>query len=113
MSYFDVKISQIPFGWPGRPRTGVDEDLVPVDVTRLTPERWAELYKTFRGHEGEEPLCFVEIEDNGQHGDGIKFRICAGDPSTVVLETGIPDESLDTLIEALTAVRRLRRSESA
>lgn len=115
MAYYDLKISRIPFAWPGKPLHGRNElatkDWFPVDVTRLSFDEWERRYEEEYGVASNETLCFVEIEDNGRHGDGIKFRICAGDSKAVIVETGIPDKSLDTLIEALTAVRRLRNAE--
>jgi hypothetical protein len=117
MSYYDVKFTMIPFGWSGTPtkvRADIDtEDFVPVQVKQLTFDEWEKLHHDICGDSDADTSCFCEIEDNGRHGDGIRFRICAATSKNVIVETGIPDDALDTLIEALTAIRRLRDAEES
>lgn len=114
MSYYDLTITRIPFGWSGIPerRADLPHDWLPVQCWAWDVSRWLEWWKYY-GPDGNGCLCYVKIEDNGVHGDGIKFGIYAGDDKNPIAETGIPDDSLDSLIEALRAVKKLREATTS
>lgn len=112
VSYFDLTVTQIPFGWRINPHRMNDGSLAaPVIISSHDLEWWKSRQKEFVGDNPDlRELCSLCLEDNGQDGDGIKFTIFAGDKTHPIVETGIPDESLDTLIEALVAIRNLRKT---
>lgn len=117
MSYYDLNIGQIPIGWSYRPEIvemdGKRELSVPVQVEEHDLEWWLDKWKT---HVGDYPesdaghtLCRIKFTDNGDCGDGIVATIFAGDEKHELAQFAIPDESLGTLIETLTAIKRLRK----
>lgn len=109
MSYYDVRVTQIPIGWMEEPRmlnNGIEG--LPVVVYKYDLPTWQ---KAWRESGVNTHLCRLEISDNGNHGDGIHLTIFAGDPKMPLVETSLPDESLDTLIAALKAIRALRKAE--
>jgi hypothetical protein len=83
---------------------------VPIAIKTLTIEQWKDAWESDCCNDRDH-WCRLVIEDNGEHGDGINLEIRAG--SHKVVRTLLPDESLDTLIAALTAIRSLRNTENA
>lgn len=109
MSYFDVRISQIPIGWTEEPKDHPNlGEIRPVVTYQYSLAQWQTMFRKLGSGED---WCRLEFEDNGKDGDGIKLRIHAGDKQYPIVETLLPDESLGTIIEALTAIRNLRKTE--
>ncbi len=119
MSYFEITIDKIPFGWPGKPeRCNIDDgttfDYVPVKMKDRSLDEWVKTWDEHYGPAGAriDATCYLKISDSVIEGGGITFEIYAlDDDETPIVHTGIPAESLGTLIEALQAIQRLRQAK--
>jgi len=110
MSYYDITVTQIPVGTGDQAGvinigTEGERECFPVEVTQHELAWWDEVHKKV----GSE--CYLSLQDNGSHGDGVTASIFVGDDTNEIVRFHIPDNSLDTIIQALTAIRRLRDSE--
>jgi len=105
MSYYDFTIGQIPV------RGGICDSFDKAASERL--ERAIEGIKSLSGEDAGHGLT-LSIQDNGSNGDGTILSVelyNRPEDEAAVLWLNIPNESLDTLCEALEAVRRLRKAE--
>lgn len=95
MSYFDLRITQIPV---------FDANTTPIDPTRAseTDESYPQKF-------------ILEINDNGTDGDGCRLDVFHADKrinDTPVCTLWIADNSLPVVIAALNAVVQLREAQN-
>jgi hypothetical protein len=106
MSYFELKIANIPIG--SAPRSEGDDLCAQVNVGEISQSL---LHAHTRDYGKEIAAYQLTLEDSGRDGDGIRatiFHYCA---DKLVVDFLIPDDSLDTLIESLRAIQNLRKAE--
>lgn len=113
MSYYDLTVDRIPFGRKGPPQR-IPTNNEPWLGVYCAPMLFDEAVKSWNDEHGEEDkdnyLYSLKIRDNGKHGFGVS--ICVYAPcDRAVFEGVIPLESVDTIIETLQAIKRLRESE--
>lgn len=101
MSYFDIKITRVPLAGPhGDGSSPVFMGAMP------SKEQWLKLLS----YHGEYGALWIEFTDNGTNGDGLTFRVVAGD-NLELFSASIPDDSIQVIIESLTSISRLRKAE--